>query len=77
MEAEATDATNAAVEPTTAHLISYPSGAPAARLPPPACHTTVALLCPVAVADVIDGREGAALPEAVDTDVYTDQGLQP
>ena len=77
VDADATVATNADVESTTAHLISYPSGAPAAMLPPPACHTTVALPWPVAVTDVIEGREGAALPDAVDTEVYTDQTLQP
>ena len=77
MEADATVATNADVESTTAHLISYPSGAPAAMLPPPACHTTVALPWSEALTDVIDGREGAALPDAVDTEVYTDQALQP
>ena len=77
MEAEATVATNADVESTTAHLTSYPSGAPEATLPPPACHTTAALSWPVVVADVMDGREGAALPDAVDTKVYVDQTLQP
>ena len=75
--ADGADTTDADVAPTTAHLISKPLGAPEARLPPPACHWTVAVSWPVAATCVITGRDGAALPEAVETYVYVDHTLHP